>query len=150
MRECTYLLEALLTHRPPMLLLDQVIGYDERHLAARVTITEASLFLAPQGVPAYLAIEYMAQACGAFAGVTALDAGEPVKIGFLIGARGCRLLAPWFRVGDQLLVSSALVFRDEQMAVFDCKIEIAGELAAAARLNVYQPDNALLGVDESG
>lgn len=147
-RDCPYPIDALLMHRPPMLLLDKVIGYDDAALVARITITESSLFLAPEGVPGHVAIEYMAQACGAYAGAIALDAGAPVKIGFLLGTRLCRVLVPWFRVGDRLIISAAIVFRDEQMAAFDCKIEIDGQLAADAQLKVYQPDNDLLRIDE--
>lgn len=131
-----------------MLLLDKVVAYDEAALVASITITESSLFLSRNGVPGHVAIEYMAQACGAYAGAMALDAGEPVKIGFLLGTRLCRILAPWYRVGDRLLVSVSLVFHDEQMAAFDCKIELDGKLAADARLTVYQPDGELVRVDE--
>jgi predicted hotdog family 3-hydroxylacyl-ACP dehydratase len=147
-RDCPYPIEALLAHRPPMLLIDNVVGYDDACLLASVTITEASLLLGPHGVPSHVAIEYMAQACGAFAGAIALDGGMPVKIGFLLGTRMCRVSKPWFRIGDRLLISASLVFRDEQMAVFDCKIEIDGKLAAEAQLKVYQPDNDLLLINE--
>ncbi|HLW70756.1 MAG TPA: hypothetical protein VKS22_09060 [Candidatus Binataceae bacterium] len=150
MRECPYAIEALLMHRPPMLLLERVVGYQEGHLVARATVDESSLFLTPQGVPGHIAIEYMAQACAAYAGITALEAGEPVKIGFLIGARECRVLRPWFRLGDQLLISASIVFLDEQMAVFDCNVEINGQLAADARLSVYQPDGDSLASMRTG
>ena len=75
-------------------------------------------------------------------------AATPVKIGFLLGTRMCRVMTPWFRIGDRLLISASLVFRDEQMAVFDCRIEIDGQLAAEAQLKVYQPDNDRLLFDE--
>ena len=147
MRDCRYPIEALLAHRAPMLLLDEVIGYDDVSIAARVTIRESSLFFEAHGVPGHVAIEYMAQACGAYAGAMALDAGQPVKIGFLLGTRMCRVLVPYFRLGDKLLITASLVFRDEQMAVFDCKVEIDGILAADAQLKVYQPDNDQLNID---
>jgi predicted hotdog family 3-hydroxylacyl-ACP dehydratase len=135
-------------HRAPMLLLDKVVGYDDTSLVAGVTITPSSLFSGPQGVPGHVAIEYMAQACGAYAGAIALDGGLPVKIGFLLGTRKCRVMVPWFRIGDRLLISASLVFHDEQMAVLDCKIEIDGQLAAEAQLKVYQPDDDLTRLDE--
>ena len=148
MRDCPYPIDRVLTHQPPMLLLDKVVGYDETALVASVTITESSLFLGPNGVPGHVAIEYMAQACGAYVGARALDAGEPVKIGFLLGTRLCRLLVPWYCVGDRLLVSVSIVFQDGQMAAFDCKIEIDDKLASDARLTVYQPDGEVVEVDE--
>jgi predicted hotdog family 3-hydroxylacyl-ACP dehydratase len=147
LRECPYMIEQLLIHRPPMLLLDKVIGYNESEVVAGVTITASSLFLTPEGVPGHVAVEYMAQACGAYAGAMALDAGAPVKIGLLLGTRLCRVLVPWFRVGDRLLVSASIVFHDEQLAAFDCKIEVGGQLVADAQLKVYQPQTDSLLLD---
>lgn len=139
--DCPYSIDALLIHRPPMLLLDKVVSYDDATLIASVIITGSSQFLTSEGVPGHLAIEYMAQVCGAYAGAMALDAGAPVKIGLLLGTRLCRVLVPWFRVGDRLFISASLVFHDAQIAAFDCKIEIEGQLVAEAQLKVYQPDN---------
>jgi predicted hotdog family 3-hydroxylacyl-ACP dehydratase len=147
LRECPYSIEALLIHRSPMLLLDKVTGYNETEVVASVIVTESSRFLTPEGVPGHVGIEYMAQACGAYAGAMALDAGAPVKIGLLLGTRMCRVLVPWFRVGDRLIVSASIVFHDEQLAAFDCKIEIGGRLVAEAQLKVYQPQDDLLRID---
>jgi len=147
LRECPYSIEALLIHRPPMLLLDKVTGYNETEVVASVIVTESSRFLTPEGVPGHVGIEYMAQACGAYAGAMALDAGAPVKIGLLLGTRMCRVLVPWFGVGDQLIVSASIVFHDEQLAAFDCKIEIGGRLVAEAQLKVYQPQDDSLRID---
>lgn len=141
MRDCPYSIDELLPHQPPMILLDKVVAYDDTTLIASVAITESSLFLASEGVPGHIGIEYMAQACGAYAGAQALDAGEPVKIGFLLGTRLCRVLVPWFRIGDRLIVTASIIFRDEQMAAFDCRVEIDGQLAADAQLKFYQPDD---------
>lgn len=147
LRECPYSIEELLIHRPPMLLLDNVVGYDDAGIVASVVISESSLLVTPEGVPGHIAIEYMAQACGAYAGAMALGAGTPVKIGLLLGTRLCRVLVPWFRVGDRLLVSASIVFHDEQLAAFDCKIEIGGRLVADAQLKVYQPQDDTLSMD---
>jgi predicted hotdog family 3-hydroxylacyl-ACP dehydratase len=141
MRDCPYSIDALLPHQPPMILLDKVVAYDDATLIASVAITESSLFLAGERVPGHVGIEYMAQACGAYAGAQALDAGEPVKIGFLLGTRLCRVLVPWFRISDRLIVTASIIFRDEQMAAFDCRVEIDGQLAADAQLKFYQPDD---------
>lgn len=148
LRDCPYSIEELLIHRSPMLLLDKVVGYSETEVVASVVITESSQFLTPEGVPGHVAIEFMAQACGAYAGAIALDAGAVIKIGFLLGTRMCRVLVPWFRIGDRLLVSASMVLHDEQLAAFDCKIEIDGRLVADAQLKVYQPQNELFRVDE--
>jgi len=144
LRPCPHTIDSLMVHRPPMLLLDEVVGYDDNEIVVAVTIRRDSALITPNGVPGHVAIEYMAQACGAYAGVIALESGLPVKLGFLIGTRLCRVRVPWFRVGDKLSISAAIVLRDEQLAAFDCKIEIEGRLIADAQLKVYQPDTDFL------
>jgi predicted hotdog family 3-hydroxylacyl-ACP dehydratase len=136
-------LAALLPHRPPMILLDAVLACDAASLVATVTIRPTSLFLEAEGVPGHVGLEYMAQACGAFAGMEALRQGEAVRIGFLLGTRRYIMRAPWFRLGERLTVSVSLGYRDEAMANFDGSIEIAGKLAAEGRLTVYQPRDAI-------
>lgn len=147
-RSCPYSIGELLPHQPPMLLLEEFLSCEDATLVASVIITESSLFLTPHGVPGHVALEYMAQTCGAYAGVMALKTGAPVKIGFLLGTRLCRVMVPWFHVGEQLIISAYIVFHDEQLAAFDCKIEIDGRLVADAQLKVYQPDDDSLPIDE--
>jgi predicted hotdog family 3-hydroxylacyl-ACP dehydratase len=144
MTPCRYAIAKLLPHKPPMILLDALLNYDDEGTTACVTITEASLFLEPDGVPVHVGLEYMAQACGAYAGAVARDKGEPVKIGFMLGTRRYQAHVPYFRLGERLLVSVKVVYRDDQMGAFDCRIAVAGKLAAEAQLTVYQPDPAQL------
>ncbi len=139
-----YSVAELLPHRPPMILLDEIVSYDQASMVASVTVSEATLFLEPQGVPVHVGLEYMAQACGAYAGAVARERGEPVRVGFLLGTRQYRAHVPCFRLGERLIVSATLLYQDEQMGAFDCRIEVHGKLAAEAQLNVYQPDPAEL------
>jgi predicted hotdog family 3-hydroxylacyl-ACP dehydratase len=131
----------LLPHGPPMILLDEVLSSDETSLSAALTIRENSLFLEARGVPAHIGIEYMAQACGAYAGLKALERGEPVRIGLLLGTRGYEARVRWFHVADYLVVSVSETYRDGHMGAFDCRIDRQRELVATAQLNVYQPDD---------
>lgn len=146
MKRCPYPLGDVLPHAAPMILLDEIVGYGEGSLSAAVTIGEGSLFLEADGVPAYVGLEYMAQACGAYAGTLALNGGKPVCIGFLLGTRRYAAHAPWFRRGQRLSVAVRVLYSDEQMGAFDCRIEIDGALVAEAQLNVYQPETAVGGV----
>ena len=148
MRPCPYTIDSVMIHRPPMLLLDEVIEYNDNEIVAGATIRHDSTFITPHGVPGHAAIEYMAQACGAYAGVIALEGGLPVRMGFLIGTRLCKVRVPWFRLGDKLSISAAIVLHDEQLAAFDCRIEIDGRVVADAQLKVYQPDGDFLQANE--
>jgi len=150
MRPCRYPIASLLPHEPPMILLDEVTGYDHNSLFAEITITEDCLFLTPEGVPGHVGIEYMAQACGAYAGVHALDSGDPVRIGLLLGTRNYRVLVPHFRLGDRLRIAVAMIFRDEPVAAFACSITVGGKIAAEAELKVYEANDEQLRLDRGG
>lgn len=140
----------LLPHRPPMVLLDEIVSCDAASAVAKTTIRRTSPFIAGGGVPVYVGLEYMAQVCGAYAGAIARAKGEAVKIGFLLGTRQYRAHVPRFRVGEQLTISASVLYLDSEMAAFDCRIEIDGRLAAEAQLTVYQPDPAQLLAQDGG
>ena len=83
----------------------------------------------------------MAQTCGLWAGGVAKRQGGAVRLGFLLGSRRYKAARPFFSFGERLEVSARLVFLDQGMGVFDCRIaDGAGEVVAEAQLSVYQPD----------
>lgn len=130
----------LLPHGPELMLLDRVTAKDADGIMVAVSIGADSPFLVPgHGVPAHVGLEYMAQACGAFAGLEAHAHGEPVRVGYLLGTRRYQASACWFAEGETLDVVAQLVLPAAPMAVFDCRIEARGVPLATAQLTVYQP-----------
>jgi len=132
-------LSELVPHRPPMLLLDHVLAADDASLVASVTIHAETEFLEAEGVPAHIGIEYMAQACAAFAGARARAEQREPRIGFLLGSRRFLMHRPWYRLGETLRVTVRLVYQDDAMGSFVGSVEVAGEVAAEADLTVYEP-----------
>ena len=97
-------------------------------------------------------MELMAQGIGAFAGIEALKAGEPVRLGFLLGTRKLDLFADSVPVGTELEVRAHVSIQDlGGMGVFDCELRWTDApedvkpllppdgLLAKASLNVYSP-----------
>jgi predicted hotdog family 3-hydroxylacyl-ACP dehydratase len=80
----------------------------------------------------------MAQAIAAFAGVTAKQANEPIRLGFLLGTRryGSNIAA--FKAGSILTIRVKKIMQDDNLGVFDCRIDGDG-VEITAKLNVYQP-----------
>ncbi|MBP2292042.1 ApeP family dehydratase [Azospirillum rugosum] len=146
MKSCPYPMDALLPHGRPMILLDEVVGRDDTRLVAALTVRAgAPFFEAGRGMAAHVAIEWMAQACGAFVGAEALESGGPVRLGLLLGTRDFKAAVSWFPEGTRVEVTAALVYRDGEMGVFDCMAVADGREAAKAQLTVYQPaDTAAL------
>ena len=119
MQACHYDIKEILYHAPPMILIDGVEAYDDNMVASVVEITADSPFLEDGSVPAYVGIEYMAQSIAAYSGIKARNAGQGVKIGYLVSTRSMTLNCPVFSIGDRLSVKVELVYDETPMAVFD-------------------------------
>ena len=145
-------IRSLLPHAGPMVLLDRVVSTDAESLCAEVEIRSGGLFCTPEGIGGWIGIEYMAQAIGAYAGYDASLRGEPVKIGFLLGARRYECSRPFFALGSVLKIHvRRLLVSDSGLASFDCRIEDGDGEVATATLTVFQPadiNEFLAGVSE--
>jgi predicted hotdog family 3-hydroxylacyl-ACP dehydratase len=127
-------------HRGPMSLLDGVERVDEEAIVARVAVPAAGLFASAAGVPAWVGIEYMAQAVAAWSGARARSAGGSPRIGFLLGTRRYEARVPLFAAGAQLRVEARCeLIGDNGLGMFDCRITQDGRELATGRLSVYEP-----------
>ena len=142
MSVCPWPVEELLPHAAPMLLLDEALACHAEGACAAVTLRPDHLLARPEGVPAHVGVEFMAQTCGIWAGGMAKREGGAARLGFLLGTRRYKAVRPFFHFGERLEITARLVFRDQGMGVFDCRISGAGgEILAEAQLSVYQPDD---------
>ena len=99
-------LAELLPHAGDMILIDQVLAFDEEQIETRLTVRAGGLFNREDGsLPAWVGVELMAQSVAAFAGCHARVQGHEVVLGFLLGTRrfemqrrtlpaGCRVAYP--------------------------------------------------------
>ncbi len=134
----------LLPHDPPMVLLDRYVSSNETELRAQVNITADSQFYdAKGGVPAYVGIEYIAQAVSAFNGLQDKEAGKKVQPGFLLGSRKVELFTDYFALGSVLDIQVTTSFNDGEMAVFDGLVSHQGAVLVKARINAFQPKDPM-------
>lgn len=134
----------LVPHSGDMVLLDRVLAAERDRLSAALTIGPDSQFFDGAGVGAWIGIEYMAQAIAAHAGYLAQLRGEPVKVGFLLGARRYTASVPRFAQGALLHVHVQHALQGENgLAAFECRIDDgrSGAQLAHATVTVYEPDN---------
>lgn len=131
-------LEDVLLHRGSMLLLDSLISHHPERLSAAVHVSaDSSFFLAPHGVPAWIAIEYMAQAIAALGGLNALGRGEPVPLGLLIGSQKFHSSCGYLPSGVELTVEVVEnVAATYGLGAFEGRVFGAG-VEISARLSVY-------------
>jgi predicted hotdog family 3-hydroxylacyl-ACP dehydratase len=136
-------IRAFLPHSGMMVLLDRIISVDAESICAEVRIRKESLFYADGGVGAWVGLEYIAQAIGAYAGYHAALRGEAVKIGFLLGTRCYECARPRFALGSVIQVRAKRVLQTEDgLASFDCSIDDESGRLGGASVTVYQPADA--------
>ncbi|MBX8491018.1 hotdog family protein [Pseudomonas lijiangensis] len=136
-------LAELIPHAADMILIDQVLSFDEEQIQTRVTVRPDGLFSQPDGsLPAWLGVELMAQSVAAYAGCQARLKGEPVQLGFLLGSRKFECNVGHFPAGSELTIQATRSLQDDSgMGVFECNLT-GPDIQAFARLSVYCPPNA--------
>lgn len=138
----------LVPHSGDMMLLDELVSYDEESLVAAVTIKDSAPFFRTTGdpltggvagVPAWVGLEYMAQAIAAWSGMKGRDEGRPPKPGFLIGTRRYVSNQAVFPLHCLLSIEVKLRDKHDNLGVFDCEIR-SESLIAEAVLSVFEGD----------
>ncbi|MCK5122023.1 MAG: hotdog family protein [Methylococcales bacterium] len=131
----------ILPHDGAMVLLDNVLEYDQQSLVAAVTVRNDGMFGDGKTIPAWIGIEYMAQTVAAHGGMMCHLAGKPINLGFLLGTRRYTCNISEFTVGMHLTVKVERLIEDQGLGVFTCQI-LGDGIDISAKLNVYQPDKA--------
>ncbi|MBO7520656.1 MAG: hypothetical protein J6T16_00250 [Opitutales bacterium] len=146
----------LLPHAKPMIVLDEVVGFDLENSVARAsfTVKPSDVFFEEdlRGIAPHFALEYMAQAIGVFVGLwgKARDPDFKQEIGFVLGSRKMMLNVGVFEEGKTYFVEAKKVFFDSEMASFDCAIY--GEdknLCASATVNAFKPGDPLKYINQN-
>jgi predicted hotdog family 3-hydroxylacyl-ACP dehydratase len=140
---------SLLPHAGDMILIDEVCSHDADGLTALAVVRPGPYSMPDGSLPPWLGLELMAQAVGAWAGCQARLAGEPVKLGFLLGTRRYECHADAFPAGARLSIRVSRGLVDASgMSVFECELHDDARLLAEARLNVYQPKDPTAFIQE--
>lgn len=146
-----YAVAELLPQAGNMVLVDQVLEVGEDHIVVGLRVREDGLFSSPdRTVPAWVGLEYMAQAIAAFSGYQRKCRGEAIGLGFLLGTRHYECSASSFPCGTSLTVRAEKIIEGaNDMAVFDCAID-GGGIHAASKLNVLLPQDSKKFLAEKG
>jgi len=121
-----------------MILLDRLVEFAPGRALCAVEIRPDSPFVDNGRLRSLVAIEYMAQAVAAYAGMLAHQAGRRPNLGFLLGTRELKLEVPELHAGDALEVEVVHQFGDSQLGSFRCAVRRGPEAVAQAVLTVYQ------------
>ena len=117
-----YPLDKIMKHKRTMLLLDRVVSHTDNFILAEVTISPASTFFHDGHVPAWVGLEYAAQAVAAFSGIRAMENNGESKVGFLLSCRRYICSRSAFKYGDVITIHAQEEFNDGNMGGYTCSL----------------------------
>jgi len=130
--------EELLPHKAPMVLLDRILSWDGATARCGLRVREGAPFVVDGKARAAVALEYMAQCVGVCTALRSLERGEPLRMGYLVGARTMTLAVDRFDVGDELVVAATEEADGDELGLFACETERGGSVVVSATLSVYR------------
>ena len=122
-----------------MILIDRLIDARDDESTCEVTIRPDSLFVEEGGVPAFVGIEYMAQAVAAHGGYQSYTQQQPLRLGLLLGTRRLVFTQPYFVIGQTLHIHVAHIWGKEMLHRFRCRIwdTVSNMALQTAELTVF-------------
>lgn len=132
----------LLPHRPPMLLINEVVEVAADKSSAVVFVDEqVPFYVKGCGVPAWVGVEYMGQTAALMAGFQLQQGLVEPHLGVLLGTRRYQAYQPYFQDGLSLLIEcSEVALVGDNLATFDCRIssQSSTETLAEGKLSVFR------------
>lgn len=125
--------------RGRMLLLDAIVELRRGYARTRARLGDDHPFFEPgAGVPAWVAIELIAQSAGVVAGFEAEADGDPPPNGYLLGTRRFESSPAWFPAGTVLELEVGEAFVDPgNLAAYDGRVLNDG-IEAGCRVTLYR------------
>jgi predicted hotdog family 3-hydroxylacyl-ACP dehydratase len=131
-----------LPHRPPMLMIDDIVEVTEPRAVCRTTIHPDCVFAIDGLVHPSAMIEFVAQACAIHVGVLCARDGDPPRLGLITSCREITFAVDSFAVGDELTIVVNKVFAGRQLAAFTGTVTRGEALCATVQLSVVDAELA--------
>ena len=136
-------IERLLPHRGAMRWVDRLLHSDPDSVAVETVLRADHPLADAQGVPAFAGIELMAQSIAVWAGCRALNRGEAIRPGFLLGSRRYTCERSHFDFDIPYRIEARCeLFGDNGLGMFACRILDGMDVIASANVSVFEPPDA--------
>ncbi|OOH90666.1 dehydratase [Pasteurellaceae bacterium 15-036681] len=132
----------LVPHSGEMILLDRITDFGADFLIAESEVKADNILIKHGKLATFAGIEIMAQGVAAWAGCMAVQAGEPVRLGYLLGTRKLHIHSQQIPVGTKLQIRIKMSIQDATgFGVFDSQlIDLAdNKVLLEGALNVFSP-----------
>jgi len=133
---------SIVPHKGKMLLLSRIIDYDleEQTLSAEYDITEDCIFYNPaiKGVPAWVGIEFIAQAISALSGIRGHMSGEDPKVGYILSVSSMQIDNHFFKAGNTVQINVKESGSMDQVYNFEGAVLLEGKKVLDGKLTVIE------------
>jgi predicted hotdog family 3-hydroxylacyl-ACP dehydratase len=128
----------LLPHAGAMRLLERVLAHDGERTRCEVLPSRSALFQLGGRIPAWVAIEYMAQCAAADGSLRLRARGEAPRPALFVGSRRITFRCTGFEPAQRLVVVARHAAGRRDLLAFDCEVAdpAGGAPLAEGRLNV--------------
>jgi len=123
----------MLPHQKPMLMVSEIVTYDDQSLTARATIDEDNPLLDSGRFPGHGGLELLAQASGLFLGLQFAGEARP---GAIVSVRDMQVHTPWLSVNDSLTIETRFLGGSESAAMFQGRVMHHQSVVMEAMLTV--------------
>jgi len=131
-----------LPHRPPMVLIDEIIDVTMTQGRCRTTIKPDCVFAIDGKVHPTAMLEFVAQACAIGVGVMSEKLNERPRLGFIIGCREMTFAIDHYSVGDVLEISVTKILGQDLIGAFNCTVTRDGVVCTTVHLSVVDAELA--------
>lgn len=131
-----------LPHRPPMLLIDEIVESERDRIVCRTTLHPDCVFALDGKVHPTAMIEFVAQAAAICVGVQAERDGDPPRLGLIIGCREITFAVDSFAVGDLLEIVATRVVGQAQFGAFTGTVSCRGAVCVTLHMSVVDAELA--------
>lgn len=129
-----------LPHSGHMALLDRIADYGEDWLIAEADLRADCIFAAEGKLPAWAAVEVMAQGIAALGGLRCYLRGVEPPVGFLLGTRKFTACAEALPLPCHAVITARESMLDSNgFGVYAVDMQVGGEVWAQANINVFSP-----------
>lgn len=126
----------LVPHRPPMLLVDEVVELEGSRVVCRTTLKDDTVFVTDGEAPMLMAIELFAQTAAVLTSLLATRTEARIESGALLGTRKIELHGDTLKAGDVLEIHCEQTMAMGMMAHVECALFRGGEKLAEGSVHV--------------
>ena len=137
-----FTLETLVPHRGRMLLLSEIISFDDQQATASAVVSESWPLTTLDGANALVLIELVAQTAAINNGWQIIQRQGPEKDhrGWIVGIKSAQLLVDSIAVGTTIIVESRNQYEYENFRVTHGVARIGNQIGAEVTLQLIQAE----------